>query len=123
MILSGAFDCFGKHRSQLMRVYPEIVERVSSDKKSRASGQFSIFDMGMGLLEPSNIDIEVNYPNIQEYDNDTKLKLEKEVVGVYISGHPLDNYMDKYNIHKRPLKNLQKEKQELLKTNLVFFWS
>ena len=92
MILSGAFDCFGKHRSQLMRVYPDIIERVSSDKKSRASGQFSFFDT---LLKDDSIN-EVTYPNIQEYDNDTKLKLEKEVVGVYISGHPLDNYMDKY---------------------------
>lgn len=99
MILSGAFDCFGKHRSQLMRVYPDIVERVSHDKKIRMSGQVSIFDQMMGFVNPdSNYDLEkeIQYPNIQEYDMDTKLKLEKEVVGVYISGHPLDNYMDKY---------------------------
>ncbi len=92
MILSGAFDCFGKHRSQLMRVYPSIVEKVSSDKKHQATGQFSLFD----TILKNDVVNEVEYPNIKEYDNDTKLKLEKEVVGVYISGHPLDNYLDKY---------------------------
>ncbi len=92
MILSGAFDCFGKHRSQLMRVYPSIIEKTASDKKYQATGQFSLFDT---ILKDDVVN-EVEYPNIKEYDMDTKLKLEKEVVGVYISGHPLDNYLDKY---------------------------
>lgn len=92
MILSGAFDCFGKHRSQLMRVYPSIIEKTVSDKKYQATGQFSLFD----TILKDDIVNEVEYPNIKEYDMDTKLKLEKEVVGVYISGHPLDNYLDKY---------------------------
>lgn len=92
MILSGAFDCFGKHRSQLMRVYPSIIEKTVSDKKYQATGQFSLFDT---ILKDDVVN-EVEYPNIKEYDMDTKLKLEKEVVGVYISGHPLDNYLDKY---------------------------
>ena len=108
MILSGAFDCFGKHRSQMMRVYPDIIERVSSDKKCRASGQCSLFDT---LLVDTSIN-DVEYPNIVEYDNDTKLKLEKEVVGVYISGHPLDQYMDKYKSFNLTSDQLAVEEDE-----------
>lgn len=88
LILSGAFDCFGVYRSQLMRVYPTLVERASIDKKSKASGQFSLFD---SLLKEDVVN-DITYPDIKEFDEQTKLKLEKEVVGVYISGHPLANY-------------------------------
>lgn len=91
LILSGACDCFGVPRSQLMRVYPEIIDRVSNDRKRQATGQFSMFG---DLIE--NVNDEVTYPNIPEYDNQTKLKLEKEVVGVYISGHPLNPYIDRF---------------------------
>lgn len=92
MILSGAFDCFGVYRSQMMSVYDIIVDRISKDKKNRANGQFSLFDSV--IMPQSNID-KVEYPNIKEYTDQTKLKFEKDVVGVYISGHPLDNYIDK----------------------------
>ncbi len=90
MILSGAFDCFGAKRSQMMRVYPSIIEKVVSDRKSQATGQFSLFG---DILKEDKIN-SVQYPNIPEYDDQTKLKLEKEVVGIYISGHPLGNYID-----------------------------
>lgn len=92
MILSGAFDCFGKHRSQLMQVYPAIVERVEHDNKNHAIGQYSLFDTL--LVDDTSNNIE--YPNIPEFDDTTKLKYEKEVVGVYISGHPLNKYIDKF---------------------------
>lgn len=94
MILSGAFDCFGVHRSQMMSVYDIIVDRISKDKKNRASGQFSIFDNIQ--IQDNTLD-KVEYPNIKEYADQTKLRFEKDVVGVYISGHPLDNYIDKLN--------------------------
>lgn len=92
MILSGAFDCFGKHRSQLMQVYPSIVDRVTHDKKNRAIGQYSLFDTI--LVDDTSNNIE--YPDIPEYDETTKLKYEKEVVGIYVSGHPLNKYIDKF---------------------------
>ncbi len=88
LILSGAFDSLGVYRSQLMRVYPNLIDRANTDRKTKASGQFSMFDT---LLKDDEIN-QVIYPNIPEFDNQTKLKLEKEVVGVYISGHPLSNY-------------------------------
>ena len=90
LILSGAFDCFGVKRSQLMQVYSSIIDKISSDRKRQSSGQFSMFD-DSSLKQD---DLKVVYPNISEYDDQTKLKLEKEVAGVYMSGHPLSKYVD-----------------------------
>ena len=90
LILSGAFDCFGVNRSQLMQVYSSIIDKISSDRKRQSSGQFSMFD-DSALKQD---DLKVVYPNISEYDDQTKLKLEKEVAGVYMSGHPLSKYVD-----------------------------
>lgn len=92
MILSGAFDCFGYKRSQMMRVYSQIIEMVTKDRKFRATGQIGLFD---DLLKQDSSN-EVEYPNIPEYDDHAKLKLEKEVVGVYISGHPLSKYAGEF---------------------------
>lgn len=94
LILSGAFDCFNKYRSQLMNVYDLAVERTMRDRKSKASGQFSLFDTDQFQLENFG---ELDYPNIKEFSKETKLKNEKEVVGIYLSGHPLDDYLDKFD--------------------------
>lgn len=90
LILSGAFDCFGAKRSQMMRVYPQIIEKVVSDRKHIASGQFSLFG---DLLKDDKANI-ISMPDIPEYFDQVKLKLEKEVAGIYVSGHPLANYVD-----------------------------
>lgn len=94
LILSGAFDCFNKTRTQLRAVYEEIMERVSHDKKAQSSGQFCMFGT---LLKQETKLSKVNYPNLPEYTNTEKLKFEKEVAGVYLSGHPLDKYLYKFN--------------------------
>lgn len=93
LILSGAFDCFGKYRSQLMNVFDLAVERTMRDRKSKATGQFSLFDVDTSMKKYDDLD----YPNIKEFNKATKLKHEKEVVGIYISGHPLDDYMDRFS--------------------------
>jgi len=90
MILSGAFDCFGAKRSQMMRVYPQLIEKAVLDRKHQASGQFSLFT---DILKDDKSNI-ITMPNIPEYDDQTKLKLEKEVAGIYVSGHPLSNFVD-----------------------------
>ena len=92
MILSGAFDCFGAKRSQMMRAYPQIIEKAVSDRKHVASGQFSLFG---DVLKDDKTNI-IQMPNIPEYDDQTKLKLEKEVAGIYVSGHPLANFVDDF---------------------------
>ena len=92
LILSGAFDCFNKSRSQLMAVYEMAIDKVNKDRKSRASGQFSLFD----TINSLKVQDEIQYPDIREFNRESKLKFEKDILGVYISGHPLEEYMDKY---------------------------
>lgn len=93
MIYSGAFDCFGVPRSQMIAVYDTIVERVSSDRKSQTQGQLTLFD---NLLKEDKTLNVVQYPNIPEYTDQQRLRFEKDVLGVYVSGHILDQYRDKY---------------------------
>ena len=88
-IYSGAFDCFGKTRSQLISVYENAMAQAAKDAKSRISGQFSMFSDIMAEEEA----ITINYPNLKEYDTMEKLKKEKEICGIYISGSPLDDYL------------------------------
>ncbi len=89
-IYSGAFDCFGKTRSQLIAVYENAMACAAKDAKSKLAGQFSMFGDIMGADDS----IKINYPNLKEYDNMEKLKKEKEVCGIYISGSPLDAYLN-----------------------------
>ena len=108
LILSGAFDCFGVKRSQLMQVYPNLIDRANADRKTRAMGQFSLFD----TVLKSDVVNDVQYPNIPEFDEQTKLKLEKEVVGVYISGHPLSNYVNTFKEYNLTSDMLEVEEND-----------
>ncbi len=94
LILSGAFDCFNVYRSQLMAVYEQAIEKVSRDLKNKESGQFSLFDNFKSEVE--DID-KIDYPKIKEYNKQTKLKFEKDITGVYMSGHPLQNFANMWN--------------------------
>ena len=89
LIQAGAFDCFGKTRSQLMSVYTIAITRALDAKKRAMSGQMDMF--GSLFSEQDGID-DLEYPDIPEYVNKVKLHLEKEIAGVYLSGHPLDEY-------------------------------
>jgi DNA polymerase-3 subunit alpha len=90
LIFAGAFDCLGQRRSQLIAVYENVADRVLKDKTARLSGQFSFFDN-----ETFNKLDSFTYPDIREYSSAQKLKFEREVTGVYLSGHPLDEYTEK----------------------------
>ncbi len=85
-IKSGAFDCFNANRHQMMLVYADIVDNISNERKSNIAGQMSLFDM----FEEKHS--KVNMPNVPEYDKEELLAYEKEVLGVYVSGHPMDDY-------------------------------
>ncbi len=93
-ILAGAFDSFGYNRRQMMIVYPKILEKVGRDKKNAMSGQMSLMDF---LGEEEKTDFEVAYPDVEEYDKEDLLAAEKDMLGVYLSGHPLDDVMDIIN--------------------------
>ena len=92
LIYAGAFDCFGKNRSQLIAIYDELIDRVMIIAKQRESDQMSLF----GDLLGEDVNFTVTYPSIPEYDTKTKLSLEKNVTGVYVSGHPLDGFKSKF---------------------------
>ena len=88
LIKSGAFDSFGLNRRQMMLVYSDVMDNVAHERKESVSGQMSLFDM----FEPEDKPNDIIVPDVQEYSRDELLMMEKEVLGVYISGHPLDEY-------------------------------
>ncbi len=92
-IKAGAFDSLGGNRRQFMMVYSQIMDRVSQDKKNSLTGQMSLFDL---LSEDKREAFEVPLPKVEEYDKEELLAMEKEVVGIYISGHPLEKYEEKW---------------------------
>jgi DNA polymerase-3 subunit alpha len=91
LIKSGCFDCFGIRRSQLMAVYESAMTAAANDKKSQEDGQLSLFDIGDA---PAFKPLKLNFPEIKEYDAKTLLAMEKEALGIYISGHPLQEFTD-----------------------------
>ena len=88
-IKAGAVDCLEGNRRQKMTVYPQIVDSIAQDKKNTVAGQMSLFDFAE---EDVKKDFEIRMPDVGEYDKDTLLSYEKEVLGIYLSGHPLERY-------------------------------
>ena len=90
LIKSGALDSMGASRKQQMAVYPMILDEVNRERKEMISGQMSLFDF---FSEEEKKQYGIQYPPIGEYDTGQKLAFEKEVLGIYVSGHPLEDYM------------------------------
>ncbi len=88
LIKAGAFDEFKVFRSKLLGVYEKLMDSVANDKKRNIDWQMSLF----GLVEDSIQQPEVNYPNIKEFPKNAMLAMEKEMTGMYLTGHPLDEY-------------------------------
>ncbi len=99
-IKSGALDGLGGTRKQLMYVYAGVMEQVSLEKKSAVAGQMTLFDL-MG--EEEKKEYEVQLPDVGEFDKEQILAFEKEVLGIYISGHPLEKYEE---LWKRGITNV-----------------
>ena len=93
-IKAGALDCLGGTRKQFMSIYIQIVDHVNQEKKYSMTGQMSLFDL---VGEEEKSDFQIQLPNIGEYAKETKLAFEKEVLGVYISGHPLEEYEEQWH--------------------------
>ena len=90
LIKAGCFDSMGVKRSQLMAVYDQAMTYAGNDRKQRATGQLSLFDMA-GADEIAE-DTAIPLPDIEEFDSNTLLFMEREVMGIYISGHPLSEF-------------------------------
>ena len=88
-IKAGALDCLEGNRHQKMVVFGQIVDDISRNKKQSMAGQLSLFDIAS---EDEKKEFEIRMPNLEEYDKETVLSYEKEVLGIYLSGHPLDRY-------------------------------
>lgn len=86
LILSGAFDLLGGKRSQYMAVYKQIADSINHTRKNNIVGQIDLF----GMDTSEKIVDEDHLPNIPEFDTKELLAYEKEVLGIYLSGHPLD---------------------------------
>ncbi len=87
LIKAGAMDCLPGTRKQKMLVCIELLDRRNREKKTAMTGQMTLFDM-MG--EEDREEYEISFPNVGEYEKDELLALEKEVLGIYISGHPME---------------------------------
>ncbi len=89
LIFAGALDCFGLKRSQMVEACPKAMEAVAEERRMRQSGQTNLFDLFAG--EP-DMAVQIDIPNLPEYERGVLLAHEKEATGLYISGHPLNDY-------------------------------
>lgn len=88
-IKAGAFDSFGGTRKQYMSAYVRIMDSANADKKNMVSGQISLFD----FVTPEDKDeFKESLPDVGEYSKEVMLQFEKEVLGIYVSGHPLEDF-------------------------------
>ncbi len=92
-IKSGAFDSLPGTRKQHMVIYVKILEQVNQERKYSMTGQMSLFDL---VSEEEKQEYDVQLPDVGEYSKETMYTFEKEVLGVYISGHPLEEYEEKW---------------------------
>lgn len=90
LIRCGAMDSFEGNRAQLLAIYEKILVSSTNNAKNNVMGQFSIFE---------NTDLKEDLPRIKDFSQKDKLDMEKEIIGIYVSGHPLDSYkniLEKY---------------------------
>ena len=93
LIKAGALDQVSGNRRQKLMVYAEIVDAVNQEKKNAMTGQMSLFDL---ISDEEKEAYEIQMPKVEEYSKEELLSFEKEVLGVYISGHPLEEYEERW---------------------------
>ena len=89
LIYAGAFDSFGNRRSQLIQVYEKVLDGIAADRRQNVEGQFDLFGGGMTAAQPKKAGITM--PDVPEFARQFLMSKEKESVGIYISGHPMDS--------------------------------
>ena len=87
LIKCGALDCFGLHRSQLLQIYDVVMDAVAESRRQNVEGQMGLFDIAMDNPVPS-----IKIPDIPELRRTDLMAMEKETTGLYLSGHPMDDY-------------------------------
>ncbi len=109
LIYAGAFDCFGKKRSVLISAYGNVMDQAAKNREAKMRGQVSFFDVAPQIKE------EFVYPELDEYPPDYKYRMEKEVAGLYLSGHPLSAYIDKLKTYKYNTSMLNPQSEDFPK--------
>ena len=95
-IKAGAMDSLGGTRKQLLSVYLQVIDGIQQDRKNNMAGQITLFDIAG---EEEKVDYRVSLPDVGEYSKEMRLAFEKEVLGIYISGHPLEEYQELWKKH------------------------
>ena len=93
LIKAGALDTLGGTRKQFMSIYVQIVDHVTQEQKHSMVGQMTLFDL---VSEAQKEEFQIRMPDVGEYSKETLLAFEKEVLGIYVSGHPLEAYEEKW---------------------------
>ena len=105
-IKCGAMDCFGHHRSELLAVYENMMDSVASSRKKNLDGQMGLFSM----LEDTDKAASIPIPKLAEMNKTDLMAMEKETTGIYLSGHPMDDYRAYLrNSHVIPIGDLMDE--------------
>ena len=92
-IKAGAFDSLGGTRKQFMIIYVQILDQVNQERKYSMTGQMSLFDM---VDDDQKSEFDIPLPDVGEYEKENLLSFEKEVLGIYLSGHPMEEYEEKW---------------------------
>ncbi len=95
-IKAGAADCFEGNRRQKMAVYTKILDSLQQEKKNTLVGQMTLFDM---MAEEDKKSYDIKLPDLDEYSKQELLAFEKEVLGIYVSGHPLQDYEERWRVN------------------------
>lgn len=127
LIKAGSFDCFDETRSTLMASFEDILDLISGEEKKSIQGQVSMFDLGTNEnnedSENDLLNLKYQFTTLKEYSDQELLSMEKEMLGIYVSGHPLEKYREQIikqtNINSMQIKESSKiyemdgEKQEI----------
>ncbi len=89
LIKCGAFDCMKAYRAQLLAIYDKVMEGVNHNRRRNIEGQLGLFDIAE---DSASLMLEDTLPNIKEFSEKLRLSMEKEVLGLYVSGHPLSEF-------------------------------
>ena len=111
-IFAGACDCFNHTRKDMFMVYEKALDTALRDAKARNSGQGTIFDLFLDPKQDAPSKISIVYPNLPEYETLEKLKHEREVLGIYLSGHPLDDHREKFKAYNFNASMIAKQVEE-----------
>ncbi len=115
-IKCGAMDCFGYHRSELLAVYDSMMDTIATTRKRNLDGQMGLF----GMLEEEDSASTIPIPKLAEMKPADLMAMEKETTGIYISGHPMDDYRQYLrNTHVVPMSALMGEESHYQDDQIV----